>query len=63
MAPDTDEKTRLEDIESMTDRGNHKSAIREPNATILLEKFEKEVHHSFMIPVIATAIQKSKTSL
>ena len=42
----------------MTYRRNHKAAIKEPNATILLEKNEKEVHHSFMIPVIASAITK-----
>ena len=58
MAPDVDEQTHLDDITSMTDRGNHKSATKEPNATTLLKKFDKEVHHSFMIPVIASAMIK-----
>ena len=58
MGPDVPETTRLEDLKLMAERGNHKSAIKEPNASELIEKFEKEVMQGFLVPFSVKIITK-----
>ena len=60
MGPDVPEDTRIEDLKRMAERGNHKSAIKEPNASELIKKFEKEVMQGFLIPFSVSVIAKIK---
>ena len=60
MGPDVPEETRITDLRQMAERGNHKSAIKEPNASELKEKIAKEVVQGFLIPFEVRAITKIK---
>lgn len=60
MRPDVPEETRIEDLRMMTERSNHKSAIKEPNASELVEKFRKGVVQGFLIPFSVASITKIK---
>ena len=55
-----DEKTRMEDLLSMLDRGNHKSAKSDENAPALLKAFEKEVSRGWLLPITIESLTKVK---
>jgi len=60
LEPDPNEATRLQDLQAMLDRGNHKSAKSDENAPALMKAFDKEVSRGWLLPITIESLTKIK---
>jgi len=58
LQPETDEETRLSDLQAMIARGNHKSA-KKHDAT-LVKAFTKEIQKGWLLPITVESLTKVK---
>ena len=57
---DITEKERIEDVDHMIARGNHKSAQSPENEPTLHTNYEKEVTFGWMLPMTVESVRKIK---
>ena len=60
LAPSIDEETRLNDLKSMINRGNHKSTMKPGCKEILQKTFTKEVEKGWIVPITIESTTKIK---
>jgi len=58
LEEEPNEKTRMEDLQSMLQRGNHKSAQSIENAAAVSKAFEKEVSRGWLLPITIESLTK-----
>ena len=60
LSPSINEKTRINDLKSMIDRGNHKSTMKPGCKEILQKTFTKEVEKGWLVPITIESTIKIK---
>ena len=56
--PDIDDSIRLDDLQHMIDRGNHKLALSIENSPILKKTYQNEIDQGWMFPVTLDCLPK-----